>query len=151
MRAFIHTSQQVGLLLVRVAVGFILLMHGYHRYQAGPAKVLERINEMGLPGAEALAWGTIAFEVIGGLLIMFGLGTPILGGILVVEQVLLIVLSKWQHGFDVVDGGYEYNLALAALGLVLLVFGSGRMGLDALFTRPAPDPEQRWISDSDPA
>lgn len=151
MRSFIRVVQSTALLLVRLAVGFILLMHGYHRYQSGPDRVLELINEMGLPGAEALAWGTIGFEVIGGLLIIFGLGTPILGGILVVEQVLLIVLSTWDHGFRVMDGGYEYNLALAGLGVVLLAFGSGWAGLDALFTRPAPDPEQRWISDADPA
>lgn len=151
MRSFIHVVQQIGLLVVRVIVGFILLMHGYHRYQAGPEKILALLTEMGLPGAEALAWGTIGFEVVGGLLIIFGLGTPILGGILVIEQVLLVVLSKWEHGFRVMDGGYEYNLALAALGMVLLVFGSGRTGMDALFTRPAPDPEQRWISDADPA
>ena len=33
-------------------------------------------------------------------------------------------------------GGWEYNAVQAALGLMFLVYGSGRAGLDALFIRP---------------
>ena len=151
MRAFIRVVQDIALLVVRLAVGFILMMHGYHRYLAGPSRMIEIIEDFGLPAAEALAWATIGFEVIGGLLLVFGLGTPIIGSILLAEQVVLIWVSKWDHGFRVMDGGYEYNVALAALGLVLMAFGSGRLGVDTLFGRPGHDPEHRFINDADPA
>ena len=41
-----------------------------------------------------------------------------------------------RRGVWVSDGGWEYNAIQAALGLMFLVYGSGRAGLDNLFVRP---------------
>ena len=66
-------------------------------------------------------------------------------------QGLVIAWLRWRNGVFQVDGGWEYNLVLAAVGLLFFGFGSGRAGLDALFRRRGPDAEYRTIDDNAPA
>ena len=44
-------------------------------------------------------------------------------------------LNTVQDGTVVWRGGYEYNLLIGLLALLLVVFGSGRIGIDRLFRR----------------
>lgn len=151
MSAVIRVLRDLVLLVVRVIVAGILLVHGYRRYQLGTHQLTQLVADLGLPAPEVFAWGTLVFELLGGLLLLFGLATPVIGAVLVAEQVMVIAWSRWPHGLLNHEGGFEYNLALAALGLVLFAFGAGRTGLDALFTNREPDRERRLIVDADPA
>lgn len=148
---FTRTLQDIGLLLVRLIVGGILIVHAYRRYELGPDHLIGVLSNLGVPAPTVFGWGTLGFEALGGLLLICGLATPLIGLVLVAEQVMLIVYSKWDNGFFIKDGGFEYNLALLALGLVLLVFGAGRTGMDNLFTNPSTGNEQRFIDDNAPA
>ncbi|MGA4507807.1 DoxX family protein [Propionibacteriaceae bacterium G1746] len=155
MRQFIRTVQDFALLVARLVVGAIMIVHGVRRFQAGPDAIADKVEALGLPWAEVIAWATIGFEVVGGILLVFGLVTPLIGGLLLVEQGVLVFAQKFGNGFDVMDGGYEYNMALAALGLLLMAFGSGRAGIDVLLGGNANDDreesEERFIRDADPA
>jgi putative oxidoreductase len=48
-------------------------------------------------------------------------------------------------------GGWEYNAILAALGLLFLAIGSGRLGMDYLFVRPPGDGSDLIAEGSDQA
>ncbi|HMQ64677.1 MAG TPA: DoxX family protein, partial [Arachnia sp.] len=82
---------------------------------------------------------TIAFELIGGTLLAFGLGTRLIGLGMAVMNAVIVFAIKWEHGLDMNVGGWEYNAILAALGLLFLAHGSGRLGMDHLFVRPPGD------------
>lgn len=151
MKGFIRVCQDLALMLARIATGAILMVHGWTRWSDGAPKQVRILTELSVPYPHIFAWGAIAFEVIGGALLVFGLVTPLLGLVLVAEQVMIIVFAKWRHGPHLAQDGYEYNVALACLGLVFMAFGSGRAGVDALFRRSPDDRETRYIDDASPA
>jgi len=71
-------------------------------------------------------------EAGGGLLLAFGLLTP-LGAAAVISVMVVAVFSvPIQKGFFVHNGGYEYNLVLAVAALDLSFIGSGSISIDAL-------------------
>jgi AcrR family transcriptional regulator len=110
-------------------------------------------------GTEALAVtvdrrlqeGATVLEVIGGALLIFGLLTPIVAAFVVAEQVMVIAWLKWQNGLWKVADGIEYPVALAALALILVVFGAGRTGVDMLFRRGKKSATTSSVYDSHPA
>lgn len=148
MSAFVRVVQDIVLLIARIATGLILMAHGWARWQEeGMDAQIDYLTPSGIWEPTLLAWGATAFEIIGGMLLIFGLGVPLIGLIMVVQNVLVIAWLRWSSGLYLSDGGFEYNVAMAALGMVFLAFGSGRAGLDALFRRKSVDNESRTIDD----
>lgn len=139
MRAFLKIIRDIGLLVGRSSLGVILVMHGWRRWQGGIGAQIDYLTRHGVAYARFISWATTIFELVGGILIVFGLLTPLIGLIVCIQNVLIIVLIKWGEllGFD---PGIQLNVALAALGLVFAVFGSGRTGVDALFLPPDREP-----------
>jgi uncharacterized membrane protein YphA (DoxX/SURF4 family) len=85
----------------------------------------------------AVAWG----ELLCGLLLIAGLFTRVAALLMIVVQVGAIWTLTWDRGFTFASGGgYEYNLALLAMCVVLLLTGSGPlMAVDHwLFARRKP-------------
>ncbi|NLE97046.1 MAG: DoxX family protein [Propionibacterium sp.] len=137
LRTALHGFRDLALLLARIALGVILIAHGWRRWLGdGIEAQVEILAAAGLPAADALAWLVVGFELAGGALLIFGLGTPIIGLGVLALNVGIILIRKFDAGLYLSDGGYEYNLALAAFGLIFLAFGSGRLGIDHLFLAP---------------
>ncbi|HSN43360.1 MAG TPA: DoxX family protein [Propionibacteriaceae bacterium] len=148
MSAFVRVVQDIVLLIARLAIGVILIAHGWARWQEqGIDAQIDYLTPSGIWEPTLLAWGATAFELIGGMLLIFGLGVPLLGLVMAMQNVLIIAWLRWNGGLYAGDGGFEYNLALAVVGLFFLAFGSGRAGLDALFRRKTPDNESLTIDD----
>lgn len=140
MQSFLRVVRDLALLVARLAAGLTLVAHGWHRWQvSGIDHQVTILQDAGLPAAQGLVVATIAFELIGGVLLAFGLATPLIGLGMIVLNVTIILTVREHSGFYLNEGGWEFNLAQAALGLLLLAFGSGRAGLDHLFLRPSED------------
>lgn len=136
MKAFLHVIQDIALLIARVALGALMILHGWRRWQGeGIAAQIEFLNQTNTPSPQVFAWGSVILEMLGGLFLVFGLLTPLVALAFVVQQILIIVYSKASKGVWVTDGGWEYNAVTACLALVLAAFGAGRAGLDGLFRR----------------
>lgn len=149
MQAFLRVVRDIALLVARIVAGVVLVAHGWNRWQGtGLDAQAEVLTEAGLPSAFGLVVATIAFEIVGGALLIFGLATPVIGLGMTVLNVAIILTTKADAGFFSSSGGWEYNAILAALGLLLLAFGSGRAGLDHLFIKPSP--EGKELIDEDP-
>ncbi len=155
MRGAIRVGQDIALLIARVALGIILGAHGWHRWVTGVNAQVAVLEEAGVPQPMLIAWGATVAELVGGILLVFGLATRLVGLVVVVQNILIIVWMRWEHGLFAADGGFELNLALAALGLLFVALGSGRGGVDALFKaprRPAdPAAAPRVVNEADPA
>ncbi len=157
MKAFVRVVRDVGLLLARLAFGVVMVLHGWARWTGagGMGAQAEHLRAHGVPNADLVAWGAMALEVFGGVLICFGAFVPPVAFLFLVEQVLVIVLIKWSHGVYLTGGGFEANLLAAAVAALLLCFGSGRAGVDALFRKPAYERQVRdgggATIDADPA
>ncbi|HEY8663213.1 MAG TPA: DoxX family protein [Propionibacteriaceae bacterium] len=151
MKTLIKVVQDIGLLVARLTLGLVLVAHGWQRFTHGIGPTVDTLTRYGLPEPQLFAWGATVLEVIGGALLIFGLLTPIVAAFVVAEQVMVIAWLKWQNGLWKVADGIEYPVALAALALILVVFGAGRTGVDMLFRRGKKSATTSSVYDSHPA
>ena len=82
------------------------------------------------------AWMGAFAEAVGGLLLMFGIGTRIAGFLIGSTMLVAIFFQKWQQ---VIEWGSIWGI-LPALGflwvaLYTMVLGSGRFGVDYLLAK----------------
>jgi uncharacterized membrane protein YphA (DoxX/SURF4 family) len=81
----------------------------------------------------AVAWG----EFLGGIALLVGLLTRLAAAGEIIIQVGAIFSVTAYRGFSLErGGGAEYNLALVAMCLALLVMGGGAWAVDSLFVHP---------------
>ncbi|MBY0526882.1 MAG: DoxX family protein [Gemmataceae bacterium] len=123
-------------LALRVALAAVFIFHGW-------GKVMTEGNEMGAAWAakmpeppprelqQAVAWG----ELAGGVALALGLLTRLAALGIVVVMVGAIVNVHGEKGFSMMNGGYEYNFVLIAIGVALIAGGGGAWALDAFFRR----------------
>jgi putative oxidoreductase len=121
-----------GVALLRVSLGVMFLAHSVIlKYQiftlAGTAGYFESI---GLPGI--LAYLVFWAEAVGGLLLIFGIGSRYVAAALLP----ILIGAVWAHSgngwvFSFENGGWEYPLYLAVLSIAQVLLGDGAFALGA--------------------
>jgi putative oxidoreductase len=129
-----NSGADLGLLLMRLVVGTIFMAHGGQKvfgWFGGPGLdgFAEDLSGMGYSPADALAALTGFTELVGGVLVVLGLFTPLAAAGLLAVMVNAIWV-KWNAGLFATEGGFEFELALAALAAGLVLSGAGRAALD---------------------
>ena len=132
-------------MLARIGLGGILILHGWRRWhQLGMHSQIAYLHTFATPFASYAAWGGTAVELVGGLFLILGVLTPLAAAAVVAEQVLIIAYTSWYKGWSLTDvhgtqvtwaGGWEYNVIIGVLALLLVTHGSGAVGIDRLFRR----------------
>jgi putative oxidoreductase len=107
---------------MRVSVGVIFLVYGIQKFDPMWQEIL---LGFGLP-AELQIPVALA-ETIGGMVLIVGVLTRIAGAIFSIILVDAIFHIRWENGFFIAQGGWDYDLALLAMVLYLLVLGPGRL------------------------
>ncbi len=121
-----------GLLLLRVVVGPVFAFHGYAKiFRGGRLDGTARwFDSMGMRPGAVHARVAAAGELATGACVTLGLLTPLAG----MGLVGLMAVAFWTvhkgSGLLVVSNGWEYNLVLATIGVVLATVGSGEWSLD---------------------
>ncbi len=115
-----------GLLALRLALGIILVAHGYPKLKnlKGTGEWLASIGFR--PGA-LWAAAAVAVELVGGLMLIAGFLTQ-LAALAVLLQFLLIIL-KVNRAKGLV-GGFELDLLIATVALLLATAGGGLWSAD---------------------
>lgn len=121
------SSDDLGKLTLRLAIGILLLLHGIAKLLNGIGPIESMIAARGLPAV--LAWAVYIGEVIAPLLLILGIYTR-LGGLLVVaNMVVAIALAHSTHLFHL-GGSGGWRLELQGLflfgGLAIALLGAGR-------------------------
>jgi putative oxidoreductase len=134
----------LGLLFIRLAVGFGFLAHGAAKYGRGPAKFANLLRYVGAPFPLPTAWGVTLLEIVGGLAILAGafvalVALPLVGTMLVATLTIHI-----RYGFSSVNTigvtasgpqfgppGYELNVLYVAALLALILGGPTLASVDA--------------------
>ena len=129
---------EIGLLVLRVVIGLLWCGHGCQKlfgwFGAKRRGTLEA--EFAHFGYDPpLFFGRLAgtSELTGGLLVAMGLFTPVGAALLVGVAVQATAAVKWPNGLWIQDDGYEYLLALVAVGISLAFIGAGALSLDSAF------------------
>lgn len=114
--------------LSRVFCGVVFVMHGTPKIMNLGGTSTFFSDNFGIPGWVAIP---IAFlEFVGGLLLIVGLGSRILAALFILEMLGAMFFVNFAAGWDVFEGGYEYNLALIILLFAVLLFGAGPISVD---------------------
>jgi putative oxidoreductase len=125
MRRLLPLNPDAGLLIVRVVLGIIMLYHGWPKV-TNLGGIIEGFTGMGIPlPALAAIFATVA-EVGGGLLLLLGVLTDVGGLLVAIDMLGAITFVHAKNGFAVNDGGFEWPLALLAMGLGIALAGPGR-------------------------
>ena len=107
---------------MRLALGAILIAHGYHKVFGGFHHHMDMIASLRLPRWMAfLSTGT---EFFGGIAIVLELFTRFFSLAVVIEMCVVIWKIHFKNGLTG-PGGYEFPMAVAAIALALLCFGGG--------------------------
>jgi putative oxidoreductase len=127
----------IGLLILRLAVGLTLAAHGCQKLFgwfggggiAGTATFLEKLRLR--PGhGQAILVGFS--ETVGGLLLALGLLTPVAAAMAIGIMLVATVTVHLKKGFFAGKGGFEFNLTIAAAALALAFTGPGSLSIDRL-------------------
>jgi putative oxidoreductase len=126
-----------GLLAIRVIIGFVMAAHGYnHIFGGGKIKgTAGWFESLGMKPGVLHAWTASATELAVGLMLIFGIGTPLAAtGVLGVMLVALIT-NHLKNGFFIFrpGEGYEYVLTIIVVAIGIGCVGSGAWSLDHAF------------------
>ncbi|MDH6591292.1 putative oxidoreductase [Variovorax sp. TBS-050B] len=124
------TSDDAGKLLLRVAIGVLVLLHGIFKLSAGVGFIAGMLAKAGLPGG--LAYLVYVGEIVAPLLMIAGLWTRAAAAVVVVNMLFALGLVHMADLFALTkQGGWALELQglylFGALAVVLL--GAGRFGI----------------------
>jgi putative oxidoreductase len=127
---YLDRLQPLALLVMRLALGTIMTVHGYHKVFGGLSHFAHMVGGMGLP-----AWlGYVAAftELLGGILILVGFFTRPAAFAVCVDLCVAIWKIHLHNGLmgSPDRPGYEFPLAVATLAFALIFFGAGAISLD---------------------
>ncbi|MGV3588337.1 MAG: DoxX family protein [Adhaeribacter sp.] len=120
-------SNDTGKLILRLAIGILLLLHGISKLINGIDWMVGMLEGKGLPSV--LAYGVYVGEVIAPILLLIGFRTRIAAIIIVINMFTALALAHTQELFQLgKSGGWAVELpALFLLSALSLFFlGGGR-------------------------
>ena len=122
-------AQPFALLVLRIALGVILIVHGKEKIFGGMAAHKHFVTMIGMPAWTGyLSAGT---EFFGGILLILGLLTRLVGVAVMIEMLVAIFRVHLKNGLTG-PGGYEYPLIVGVVGFALIFLGGGPISVDWL-------------------
>ena len=116
--------------LIRVAVGWDLIVHGWGKVLRGPAQQAALLARDGTDFGVAFAAFLTVVELAGGICIVLGLFTRLFAAAVALEMGYLTFFYYWSHGFSWLNRGYEYVLLWGLVTLAIALRGGGPYSLD---------------------
>jgi len=123
----LNRLQPFALLVVRIALGAIMIAHGYSKVFGGFHGHQQIVGSIGLPGW--MAYLSTATEFAGGIAIVLGVATRFCSLAFLIEMAVAILRVHLKNGLKG-PGGYEFPLSLAAMAFLLMCFGGGPFGFN---------------------
>ena len=133
----------LALVAARIALAWIFIYYGAGKLFGsfnGPgihrtALYFSNTAHLHPGGFFAVLGGVIEFG--GGIALALGLASRLAGLALFGDMVMAMITVTWATGINsqTPPPGYQLNLALGVLALVVAIFGAGRFSLDALIER----------------
>jgi putative oxidoreductase len=130
------TKKDAAMVPARAALGASMLYHGASKLSGdGLTQTAGFFESLGIrPGR---TWAKLAggAEVLAGATAILGFATRIGALAVIATQAVAIAKVHRGKGFDVVSGGWEYNVALIAIAAGLLLAGPGAVSTHEVVER----------------
>src|SRR5262244_3401945 len=124
------------------------MVHGWAKWNRGPASFAELLKQAHVPLPLAAAWLVTLLEIFGGLALLVGAFVGLVSIPLIFSMLGAMFTVNIRYGFSAVktigltpEGpqlgppGYEINLLYIACLLALILGGAGPLSIDALLCR----------------
>ncbi len=112
---------------IRAAIGSIFIVHSLKKFDPSFS---EAVVNMGLP--LEIQFPLALAEFIGGILLIIGVLTRITGAVLSIILLGAIFHIRWENGFFISQGGWEWDLVMLAALLSIIAAGPGRVSISHL-------------------
>lgn len=131
------TAISVGLLVLRLVVGFAMAAHASQKLFGwfggyGLAGTGGFFETLGFRPGRMFAFAAGATELVSGLLIAFGFLGPIGSALLLSVMIVAAVTVHWKNGFFASAGGIELTVLFSVAAVALAFTGFGEFSLDAI-------------------
>lgn len=137
-----HDSVNLGLLILRVAVGVTMIAHGYNHIWGGGkiAGTARWFESLGMKPGPLHAWLASLVELGAGALLIVGFLTPLAAAGVVGTMVVALITNHLKNGFFIFrpGEGYEYVANLIAAGLAIGAIGAGHWSIDWALHKTTP-------------
>jgi putative oxidoreductase len=130
----VEHGRNIAGLLARVAVGVVLMMHGWQKFfEYGIGGTTASFVKMGvpLPGVSAVFAATV--ELFGGAALILGIGLPVVGLLIALDMAGAFLLTRMGEPLIAPSGG-QLELTLLVGGL-LAGFAGGAYSIDRFLFR----------------
>lgn len=124
---YLDRLQPLALLLMRLALGTIMVVHGSHKVFGGLHHHAQFVASLGLP--YWTGYLSSFTEFLGGLLVLAGLFTRAAAFAICINMAVAIARVHWHNGLTG-DHGVEFPLSLATIAFALIFFGAGPIAID---------------------
>ena len=135
LRAFYDSFADIAYTLMRVVIGYILLMHGWVKVKGGAAGVGAFMAKNGLEPGVAFAYAAMFLETVGAVCIILGLLTRFFAAALAIEMAFAFAFVHAAKGFAAGQGGFEYVLLIGIVLFVIAIRGGGPYSVDRVIGR----------------
>lgn len=119
-----------GRLLLRVALGVLILLHGVAKIGSGPGAIVNMVSGAGLPGT--LGYLVYVGEVLAPLLVIVGIWTRPAALVIAINMVVAVLLAHVPQLFTITKmGGWALELQgmFLATAVAIALLGAGRFSL----------------------
>jgi putative oxidoreductase len=129
-----------------LGVGF--MVHGWAKWNRGPATFAELLKQARVPWPLASAWLVTVLEIFGGFALLIGAFVALISIPLIFSMLGAMFTVNIRYGFSAVNTigltpagpqlgppGYEINLLYIAGLVALMLGGAGPLSIDALRSR----------------
>lgn len=122
--------QESAYLGIRCSIGVIFIVYGLQKFDPIWNQILSGFGlppELRIPIALA--------ETIGGTAMILGILTRITGvifGLILVDAIFHI---RWENGFFIANGGWDYDLALLSMAVLIITVGPSYISVSSRWRR----------------
>jgi putative oxidoreductase len=131
---FYAWSRDFSYVIVRVATGGMLLVHGINKLMYGTIETFAAaaLARRGIEPALPLAYVVWTIETLGALCIMLGLFTRFFAVAAGIQFTLITFIAHWPNGFWWIrpGGGWEYPFLWGLMFAAVALRGGGPYSLD---------------------
>lgn len=128
---FLNRLQPLGLLVLRLALGTVMIAHGYGKVFGGMPQFMQMLSHMGIP--PWMGYLTAAAEFGGGILLVVGFLTRFAALAIFIDMLVAILRVHLKNGLFSKNGGFEFPMVCAAIAFSLIFSGAGPIAIDWLW------------------
>ena len=142
------SSAQWSYLPLRFVMGTGFMVHGWAKWNRGPATFGKLLQFLGVPLPDFAAWIVTLLELIGGFALIIGAFVTIISIPLIISMLVAMLTVNLRYGFSAIKTiglnesgpifgppGYEINLLYIAGLLILMVAGASPWSVDGWLQR----------------